>query len=150
VKRRRDLILANAAALLVLLIVLLIGWGQEAAFGLAVLVVLNVIVIMRERSSRPRDADEPLETVSPPAPDPGRSEAAGEEESVSSDRPQITYEQARAAYEAGQKLHLGGRTYLVRPALRESGEEPILWVTDERTLGEHGLLLYPNGQVEAK
>ena len=64
--------------------------------------------------------------------------------------PQITYEQARAAYEAGQKLHLGGRVYLVRPALREPGEALVLWVTDQRTLGDHGLLLYPNGQVEAR
>jgi hypothetical protein len=69
---------------------------------------------------------------------------------VSSTWPQITYQQARAAYEAGQKLHLMGRVYLVRPALRESGEELVLWVTDERTQGDHGLLLYPDGRAEAK
>jgi hypothetical protein len=69
---------------------------------------------------------------------------------VDSNWPHITYEQARAAYEAGQKLHLAGRTYLVRPALRESGEELVLWVTDERTVGDHGLLLHPDGRVEAK
>jgi hypothetical protein len=75
---------------------------------------------------------------------------------MSSDPPPITYEQAKAAYEAGQKLHLGGRVYLVRPVLRNggiergSGEAPVLWVTDQRTLGDHGLLLYPDGRAVAK
>jgi hypothetical protein len=63
---------------------------------------------------------------------------------------QITYDQARLAYEAGQKLHVGGRIYLVRRALRESDEGLVLWVTDQRSLGERGLLLYPDGRVEAK
>jgi hypothetical protein len=54
-KRRRDLIVANLAALLLLLLVLLIGWWQEAAFGLAVLVILDLLVLLRERTSRPRD-----------------------------------------------------------------------------------------------
>jgi hypothetical protein len=67
VKRRRDLILANAAALVVLLFVLLIGWGQEAAFGLAVLVILDVIVLLRERSSRPRNGSSPEDTPPPDA-----------------------------------------------------------------------------------
>ncbi len=69
---------------------------------------------------------------------------------MSSNWPVITYEQARAAYETGQKLHVGGRIYLVRRTLRESGEDLVLWVTDERTLGDHGLLLFPDGRVEAK
>ena len=69
---------------------------------------------------------------------------------MSSDWPAIAYGQARAAYEAGQKLHLGGRTYLVRPALRQPEEGLVLWVTDERTLGEHGLLLFPDGRIEAR
>lgn len=75
---------------------------------------------------------------------------------MSRDWPQITYHQAKAAYEAGQKLHLGGRIYLVRPALRDVGAEgtpdegPVLWVTDQRTLGDHGLLLFPDGRVVAK
>jgi len=69
---------------------------------------------------------------------------------VSSDGWQITYDQARRAYEAGQKLHAGGRIYLVRRALRESDEGLVLWVTDQRSLGEHGLLLFPDGRVEAK
>jgi hypothetical protein len=65
------------------------------------------------------------------------------------DWPEVTYEEARAAYEAGQKLHKGGRIFLVRPALREQADL-ILWLTDERTLGERGLLLFPDGTVESK
>lgn len=62
----------------------------------------------------------------------------------------VTYEQAKAAYEAGQKLHLGGQIYLVRPALREPEDGLVLWMTDERTLGDQGLLLFPDGRIEAK
>jgi hypothetical protein len=69
---------------------------------------------------------------------------------MSTDWPAITYEQARAAYEAGQKLHLGGRIYLVRRALRDAEEGVVLWVTDERTRGDHGLLLFPGGRIEAR
>lgn len=65
-------------------------------------------------------------------------------------RPEITYEQARAAYKAGHKLYQGGQAYLVRRALRGPEEGLVLWVTDERTLGDHGLLLFPDGRVEAK
>ncbi len=64
--------------------------------------------------------------------------------------PEIRYEQALAAYEAGQKLHLGDLVLLVRPALRQEETGPVLWVTDQRTEGEHGLLLYPDGRVEFK
>lgn len=65
------------------------------------------------------------------------------------DRPlQMTYEQARDAYEAGQKLYFEGRVYLVRRALRPPEEGLVLWVTDERTLGDHGLLLFPDGRAE--
>lgn len=66
------------------------------------------------------------------------------------EEPEITYSQARAAYEVGQKLHQRGRTYLVRPALREPEEGLVLWVTDERTLGNQGLLLFPDGHIEVK
>ncbi len=69
---------------------------------------------------------------------------------MSSDWPEITYEQAKATYEIGQKLHQGGRIYLVRRALRPPEEGLVLWVTDERRPGDHGLLLFPDGQVEAK
>lgn len=69
---------------------------------------------------------------------------------MTEDWPQITYKEARAAYEAGQKLHKGGRIFLVRPTLRREEEGLVLWVTDERTLGEHGLLLLPDGEVRAQ
>jgi len=65
------------------------------------------------------------------------------------DWPQIAYEEARAAFEAGQKLHKGGRIFLVRPALREQ-EELVLWITDEKTTGDRGLLLFPDGSVERR
>jgi hypothetical protein len=69
---------------------------------------------------------------------------------MGNDWPEISYEQAWVAYEAGQKLHLGGRVYLVRRALREPEEGLVLWVADERTRGDHGLLLFPDGRVKAK
>ncbi|MGD2039303.1 MAG: hypothetical protein PVH11_00665 [Anaerolineae bacterium] len=62
----------------------------------------------------------------------------------------ITYAQAKAAYEAGQKLHRGENIYLVRPALREPDEGLVLWITEERTRGDHGLLLFPDGRAETK
>jgi hypothetical protein len=64
--------------------------------------------------------------------------------------PEITFDQARAAYETGQKLHLAGRIFLVRRALREPEAGLVLWVTDERTRGDHGLLLFADGRVEAR
>jgi hypothetical protein len=54
----RDLILANLAGLLVLLAALLAGWYDEALFGLAVLVILDLMVLLRQRLSGPRDGDE--------------------------------------------------------------------------------------------
>lgn len=67
-----------------------------------------------------------------------------------SEKPEITYLRARAAYEEGHKLHLKSQIYLVRRALRDPEDGLVLWITDERTLGDHGLLLYPDGRVEAK
>jgi hypothetical protein len=69
---------------------------------------------------------------------------------VSNDWQEFSYEQAKAAYEAGQKLYLGGRVYLVQQALREPEEGLVLWVTDERTLGDHGVLLFPDGRAKIK
>jgi hypothetical protein len=69
---------------------------------------------------------------------------------MDSDWPEISYQQARRAFEGGQKLHLSGRVYLVRRVLREPGEGLVLWVSDERTLGDHGLLLFPDGRHETK
>jgi type IV secretory pathway TrbD component len=51
-RRRRDLILVNLVVLLMLLVVLLIGWWEAAAFGLGVLVVLDLLVVLRERQAR--------------------------------------------------------------------------------------------------
>ena len=80
--------------------------------------------------------------------------------------PEITYRQALAAYDAGQKLHVGNRIFLVRRALSSSQRldqptaqpphahaptaKPVLWVVDELTTGDHGLLLYPDGQMMYK
>jgi len=65
----------------------------------------------------------------------------------------ISYEQALAAYEAGQKLHVGGHIYLVRPTLGHPtsphDSRPVLWVIDEQTTGEHGYTLFPDGRTEA-
>jgi hypothetical protein len=62
----------------------------------------------------------------------------------------ITYEQASAAHKAGQKLYRGGRVYLVRRVPRGPREGLVLWVTDERAVGDHGLVLFPDGRVETK
>ena len=50
--RRRDLIVANLAAMLLLFVVLLLGWRQEAAFGLAILLILNLFRVLRGRQAR--------------------------------------------------------------------------------------------------
>lgn len=54
-KRRRDLIVTNVAALMVLLVAFLAGWQEAAALGLVVLVVLNLIVLIRELQARSED-----------------------------------------------------------------------------------------------
>jgi hypothetical protein len=48
VKRRQDLILANLAGVAVLLLALVAGWREAAAFGLAVLAILDLMVLLRE------------------------------------------------------------------------------------------------------
>jgi hypothetical protein len=58
-KRHRELIATNLLALLVLLVVLLAGWWDAAAFGLAVLVIMDLVVILRERlAHHERDSEE--------------------------------------------------------------------------------------------
>lgn len=52
----RDLLVANAVALLVLLVVLIVGWREAAAFGLAVLLILDLLVVLRGRQP-PADND---------------------------------------------------------------------------------------------
>ncbi|MCL7451771.1 MAG: hypothetical protein M8467_01850 [Anaerolineae bacterium] len=55
--RRRDLVLANLAGAAVLLLALLAGWREAAEFGLAVLAILNLTIILRERMSSPNDEE---------------------------------------------------------------------------------------------
>lgn len=57
-KRSRDLIVTNVLALLVLGVALLIGWWEAAAFGLAVLIIMDLLVVLRERWIRSRDDPE--------------------------------------------------------------------------------------------
>jgi len=51
-KRRRELIVPNIVVLPVLLIVLLAGWREAAAFGLVVLILMDLLVLLRERWAR--------------------------------------------------------------------------------------------------
>lgn len=69
---------------------------------------------------------------------------------MKSEWPELSYQQAYEAHQSGQKIHRAGQVFLVRPALRPPEDGLVLWVTDERTLGEHGLLLYPDGRVETR
>jgi hypothetical protein len=64
--------------------------------------------------------------------------------------PEFGYERALAAYNANQKLYQGEQVFLVRRIPREPQDGLVLWVTDERTLGDHGLVLFPDGRVEEK
>jgi hypothetical protein len=54
-KRMRDLLLANGAGLLVVLAAYLLGWREAATYGLVVLALLDLIVLVRERSRPGRD-----------------------------------------------------------------------------------------------
>jgi hypothetical protein len=54
-KRRRDLIVTNIAALLVVLVALLLGWRDAALFGLAVLAFMDLLALLRERSNKDRE-----------------------------------------------------------------------------------------------
>jgi hypothetical protein len=52
-QRWRDLVVTNVVALvLLLLVVFLTGWREAAAFGLAVLVIMDLMVIIRKRGVR--------------------------------------------------------------------------------------------------
>lgn len=57
-KRKREFIVTNAAALLVLFLVLLLGWREAAAFGLAVLVMMDLLVVVRERVAQSNEDSE--------------------------------------------------------------------------------------------
>lgn len=52
--RRRDLLLANGAALVLLAVALLVGWWEAAAFGLGVLLVMDLLVFVRAWTGRPK------------------------------------------------------------------------------------------------
>ena len=58
-KHRRELIVTNVLALLVLVIALIAGWRDAAAFGLAVLVMMDLMIVVRTRSPRPEEDSEP-------------------------------------------------------------------------------------------
>jgi hypothetical protein len=51
VKRKRDLIVTNVLALVVILSALVAGWGEAALFGLVVLLVMDLIALLRERAA---------------------------------------------------------------------------------------------------
>jgi hypothetical protein len=58
-RRKRDLLIANVLAFVVLLAALLAGWREAAAFGLAVLVIMDLMALLGERWPRrsPRQED---------------------------------------------------------------------------------------------
>lgn len=57
-KPRPALIVTNIAGLLALIAALwLVGW-QEALFGLGLLVILNLLVVLRERQARSENGSE--------------------------------------------------------------------------------------------
>jgi hypothetical protein len=76
-KRKRDLLITNILSLLIVLAALLAGWREAAAFGLAVLVILDLLAVLGERwprRSRPAEdrtegsaeqGQEPLPGASP-------------------------------------------------------------------------------------
>jgi uncharacterized membrane protein len=51
-ERKRELILANLASLLIVAAALAAGWRMEALFGLAVLAVMDLMVLIRQRFGR--------------------------------------------------------------------------------------------------
>lgn len=53
-KRRRELIVTNVLALAILLVAVAIGWWDAALFGLGVLVVMDLLVLVRERTGGSR------------------------------------------------------------------------------------------------
>lgn len=68
-KPDRELIVTNMLALLVLLVALLLGWREAAAFGLAVLIILDLMVLLRSRQVRYEDDDQDKNDGSAQGPD---------------------------------------------------------------------------------
>jgi len=62
----------------------------------------------------------------------------------------ITYQQAKAAFEAGGRLYEEGSALIVTRVLRPDEDGHVLWVTDAEGLGDVGVLLYPDGRVEKR
>ncbi|MFZ5915910.1 MAG: hypothetical protein ACOYZ7_03165 [Chloroflexota bacterium] len=62
----------------------------------------------------------------------------------------LTYEQARAAFEAGGRYYQGDRVWLVTRVLRPEEMGEVFWVTDADSLGDVGTLFYPDGRVEIR
>ena len=54
-QHRRGLIVSNMVALALLLVIFLIAWREAVAVGLAVLILLNLMVLIRGQSARSRD-----------------------------------------------------------------------------------------------
>jgi hypothetical protein len=50
--RKRDLVVTNLLAGLILVVALAVGWREAALFGLAVLAVMDLIVLVRGRLGR--------------------------------------------------------------------------------------------------
>jgi hypothetical protein len=51
-KRKRDLLVTNILAAPILIAALLAGWREAAAFGLAVLIIMDLLVVLGERWPR--------------------------------------------------------------------------------------------------
>lgn len=62
----------------------------------------------------------------------------------------ITYQQAKAAFETGGRLYGEGSVLIVTRVLRPDEDDDVLWVTGADSLGDVGVLLYPDGRVEKR
>ena len=62
----------------------------------------------------------------------------------------LTYQQAKAAFEAGGRYYRHGAVYIVTRVLRPKEAGDVFWVTDADGLGDVGTLLYPDGRVEKR
>ncbi|UCC64657.1 MAG: hypothetical protein JSV36_06325 [Anaerolineae bacterium] len=62
----------------------------------------------------------------------------------------LTYQQAKAAFEAGGRYYRDGAVFIVTRVLRPNEAGDVFWVTDADGLGDVGTLLYPDGRVEKR
>ena len=56
-KRKRELVVTNMLALVVIVSVLVAGWWEAALFGLAVLLLMDLMAILREWGARSAHRD---------------------------------------------------------------------------------------------